>query len=143
RRAAAAKPEGDVVERGEVREEEMVLEHDPDRPALGRHVDARDGVVEHAIPDHDPSLRERHEARERAEERRLAGAVRPAGADRPPPARRQRDPEDEPVQPDDEVGLERHGASQRRRAATSTATDTTSRTTLSTIAASGSLSSAR
>ena len=36
-RAPAAEPERDVLEHGEVREEQVVLEHDADRAPLGRH----------------------------------------------------------------------------------------------------------
>ena len=44
--AAAAEAERDVLEHREVREEQVVLEHDADRPALGRREDAA-AVVEH------------------------------------------------------------------------------------------------
>ncbi|GAB3841905.1 hypothetical protein GCM10029963_14000 [Micromonospora andamanensis] len=44
--ALAARPERDVVQGGQVREEQVVLEDDTDRPLLGRGPQATGGIVQ-------------------------------------------------------------------------------------------------
>ena len=74
-RAVRAEPERDVVERAEVREQHVVLEHHADGPPLRR--DERGAaVVEHHAVELDPAGVDRYEAAQRAQHRRLAGAVR-------------------------------------------------------------------
>ena len=68
-RAVAARPEGDVVQRGQVREEQVVLEDDADRPPVRRDEGAGVRIVQHG----------RRRAR-RA--RRSAAPARPAPAAR-------------------------------------------------------------
>jgi hypothetical protein len=43
--AAGPQPKGDVLQRRQVREEQVVLEHEPDRALLGRHVVTGGDVV--------------------------------------------------------------------------------------------------
>ena len=54
RHPVGAEPEGHVVPHAEVREQQVVLEHQPDRPLLAGTNDVGGGVVQHPSPDHDP-----------------------------------------------------------------------------------------
>src|SRR5512132_3013890 len=55
--AAGPQPEGDVLQRRQVREQQVVLEHEPDRPLLGRHrVAAGDVVQDQAVEYHPAPL---------------------------------------------------------------------------------------
>ena len=73
---AAAKPEGDVLEHGQVREQQVVLEHHPDRPSLrlDEHVPLR--IVDDVPVEGHAARFEGEQPRERTEQRRLARAVR-------------------------------------------------------------------
>jgi len=46
-RPSGSQPVGDVVDRAQMREQQVVLEHDADGPSFGRQVHALVGVVEH------------------------------------------------------------------------------------------------
>ena len=74
--AMGAKAEGDVLDRGEVREEQVVLEHHADGPQLGWDMNAAGDVIEHCAVELDSPRVDGDEAGDRAEERRLARAVR-------------------------------------------------------------------
>ena len=141
--AVAPEPERDVVERAQVREEEVVLEDDPDRALLGRDEDAG-AVVEHGVVEDDAAVFDRGEAGERAEERGLPRAVRtedPHGLTRPDPDRRV---EVEGAEGERDVRVEAHVTpNHRSRSSASTPTQTARRTTLSPIAMPGSVSSSR
>ena len=73
--AASPEPEGDVVERGEPREQQVVLEHEADRPLGGGHEGAGGGVVEDRAVERDATAVERLEAGDGTQRRGLAGAV--------------------------------------------------------------------
>src|ERR1700730_4565262 len=139
-----------------MREEPVVLEHETDRASRGLDEGALVRVVEDRAGKGDAAGRQRGEAGHRAEQRGLAGSARPQQAENLTGRRGQADLEREAAALD--LGIDdqaaaarlRHGAvihrgeprSQRSRRETSTATDTTSSTRLSAIAASGSFSSA-
>jgi hypothetical protein len=72
---AGAQPEGDVLQGRQVREEQVVLEHEADRPLLGRHPGAGRGVLQDVAVEHDPAPVQGHEAGDGAQQGRLAGAV--------------------------------------------------------------------
>src|SRR6267143_1081281 len=72
-----SKTEGDVLERGEMREEEVILEHDADRAALRWEMDAPRHVLERDRIELDASSVQRDETGDRPEECGLAGPVRP------------------------------------------------------------------
>src|SRR5262249_49760376 len=57
-----------------MRKQRELLKDEADSPRRCRDVDARGGVDEHAIADHDPSLVRRRQPRDRAQQRRLAAA---------------------------------------------------------------------
>jgi hypothetical protein len=75
RSRATVQSECDIGGDVEVREEGVVLEHDPDGTPLGRDPRAGDGVVERLAVDHDPSPVDGVEAGQHSEQRCLAGAV--------------------------------------------------------------------
>ena len=81
RHATTAEAERHVLERGEVGEQQVVLEHDPDRAALGDDVCAVRRVVDRVVVDEDASLVDGCETRERAQQRGLACAVGPEDGD--------------------------------------------------------------
>src|SRR5437764_9890905 len=140
-----------------MREEPVVLEHETDRASRGLDEGALVRVVEDGAGERDAAGRERGEAGHRAEQRGLAGSVRPQQAENLTGRRGQADLEREAAALDlgidDQVAavlvrLRSHRGhrgelrSQRSRKETSTATDTSSSTRLSAIAASGSFSRA-
>jgi len=71
--------EGDVLGHGQVREERVVLEDEPDGAFLGAAVDAR---VEPRLAAHDAAALRPNEARDCAQQRRLARARRADERDR-------------------------------------------------------------
>ncbi len=73
--AAARQPEADVLGNAEMREEQPLLRHVADLPAIGRKV-LRPVVERLAVDRDDPGVGV-VEARDQAEQRRLAGARRP------------------------------------------------------------------
>ena len=75
--AARAQPEGHVLERRHVREQQVVLEDHSDGALLGRHAHAGRGVLEDDAVEHDPAALQRHETGQRAQQRGLAGGVGP------------------------------------------------------------------
>src|SRR5262249_45146404 len=71
---AAAEPsrpqaESDVLERGEMREEQVVLEHHADRSTLGRYVDVSVRVVIHHAVELDAALAQSAQPGERPQQR--------------------------------------------------------------------------
>jgi hypothetical protein len=142
---SAARSEGDILRRREVREQQVVLEHHPDRTPFGRYERAGPRIVEtHAVED-DVSVGEGLKAGQGPQRGGLAGAV---GSEQGHHlARRDGDGELEPegAAVDHEGGVEHgHGAvSQRSRRTTRMVTETVSRTRLSTMASRRSTSRAR
>ena len=133
-------PEGHVVQRRQVREQEVVLEHHADSPALGRDAHRPRWCFEDVAVEQDLSLLQCHEPGKGRQQRRLACAVGTEHGDglavvnvevhiqgqRPP------------VQAD--LGSEGHvrpGRSQRPRRRTRTVIERARRTRLSRIAAPG------
>ena len=94
-----------VLQRAEMREQRLVLEHETDRATIGRRPRATHRVVEHASVDRDPSAVERQQPGERAQQRRLAGAVRPDQHDRLAGLGIEPDVEGERAEPDADAGL--------------------------------------
>ena len=137
RHAPAPGTEGHVVERGEVREEQVILEDHADPAVLGRFP-VEPGAVQRDVP-----VVEAGQPGQRAQRRGLARAVGPeqrhhlAGRDR------QRDVQGEPGAPHHETSVQHHAATHRSRRAARMPTETTSSTRLSTMAASTSCSRAR
>ena len=66
----------DVLERGQVREERVLLEHEPDGTVVWRQVDAVRGVEPGLAIDADPAVTRCVQAGNRPENRRLAAAGR-------------------------------------------------------------------
>ncbi len=79
--ASGAEPEGDVVERAEPGEEQVVLEHDADGAFGGGDEHVGGGVVEHGAVELDAAVVERLEAGDDAQRGGLAGAVGPEQRD--------------------------------------------------------------
>jgi hypothetical protein len=79
--AAGAKAEGDVVERAEAREEQVVLEDDADGTFGGGDEHVGGGVVEHGAVELDAADVERLETGDDAQRGGLAGAVGPEQRD--------------------------------------------------------------
>lgn len=99
-RAPAARPEGHVVERGQVREEQVVLEDDPDRPGLRRR------TVQLRSVEPQMTVRERDETGEGAQGGGLPGAVRAQQRDDVAGGRGQGHVESEAAPLDDEPRVE-------------------------------------
>ena len=74
--AAGAQAERHVLGGVEVGEEQVVLEHHPDRSLLGRYEHRRRRIVEHDAVDLDAPVVQRGEPGEQREHRALAGPVR-------------------------------------------------------------------
>jgi hypothetical protein len=149
--AAGPQAEGDVVGGAQVREEQVVLEDHADRPVGDGDEDAVGGGVQAPAGQLDPPAVQGDQPGERPQHRRLAGAVgseqgeHAAGCDGQLGVHREGAPLDlqrrgQPAGPGAQVAPP---VSQRSRRLTSTATDTTSRTSESTTAVGGSLSRAR
>ena len=81
RNAARAKTEGHVLDRRQVREQQVVLKDDADRATLGREMDIARGVVQDDPIQRNASLRDGNESGHSAQERGLPGAVRPEDRD--------------------------------------------------------------
>ena len=73
--AAGAQPEGDVLERGQVGEQQVVLEDDADGSAFRVDEDVGGRVVERLAVELDAALVDRQQPGEAAEQGALAGAV--------------------------------------------------------------------
>src|SRR5262249_41075169 len=128
RHAARPQPERDVLEHAEVREEQVVLEHEADRPLLGRREGAGGGVLEHLAVERDEA-RHRGEARDRPQQGRLARAVRPKEGHHLAVADLETDVHVERPEGSPHIDLEAHAEpSQRWRSPTRTASETTKRT---------------
>ncbi len=133
-RAPRPQPERDVLQCAQVREERVILEHVPDRSALGGDPLARRRVVEHLAVDDDAPGVECEQAGDHPQHRRLAGTVGTEEHDRLAGLGVEPDVEGEHAEPDADTGLEAHAGNHWSRSDTSTATDTASSTRLSAIA---------
>jgi len=145
-RAAHAEGEGDVVAHAQMREEQQVLEYDPD-PAQVRRDDGG-GVADDETADPDGPGCQRQQPRDGRNQRGLAGAVGTDERQRSTGHRVECGADEEPIALDGSVDPERLAhprtpGSQRSRSPSSTARDTTSSSSARAIAASGSLCSAR
>ena len=69
--------EGNVLERAEMGEQQVVLKHDADMATFGSHERTRRRIIEHVAIEFDPSPIECDEPREAAQRRRLSRSVRP------------------------------------------------------------------
>ena len=143
-----AQAEGDVLEGGQVREEEVVLEHDRDGAALGADEDVPCRIVEHVTVEPDAPGVDRQESGEASEQRGLAGAIGSENGDGLAVRTRQLDVEAERAERADDLRGERHAAGgrpprKRSRRATRTPNDTAMSTRLRTIASSASTSFVR
>ena len=74
---AVAAAEADVRLDGEVREERVLLEDQPDPPLFRGQIHATLGVEQHLVPEHDPPPARPDEAGDRAQRGRLARPRRP------------------------------------------------------------------
>ena len=146
---AGAQPEGDVLQRRQVGEQQVVLEHDGNGTSLRDDERAGRRVVERFTVEFDGSVVDRQQPGEAAEQRRLAGAVGAEYGDGFAALGGQIDVEAKRTEGADDAGIERHGVGgrppprNRSRRATSTPKDTAINTRLNTIASSGSISLVR
>ena len=146
---AGAQPEGDVLQGGEVGEQQVVLEDDGDGPAFGAHEDVGRRIVEGLAVELDAPVVDGQQPGEAAEQGALAGPVRSEHGDGLAALRGQLDVEEERPDGPPDPGVEAHGVGgrppprKRSRKATSTPKDTAISTRLSTIASSGSISLVR
>jgi hypothetical protein len=131
----AARPERHVVQRGQVREQQVVLEHHADRTPVGRP------VAPLLTTEPDVAAGEREQAREGAQRGGLARAVRAEQRHDLALGDVELDVEGERGAPYDQMGVDHD--SHRPRSPASTTIETARSTRLSTIAACGSVSSAR
>ena len=148
-----AQPERDVLERRQVGEQQVVLEHDADRALLGRDEDVGRRVVDDDAVERDPAASIGQQAGERPQHRRLAGAVGAEDGEHSPGLDRELDVEVERAELQRRSSrVERHAdapgraappPSQRSRSPTSTANETAISTRLRMSASSGFVSSAR
>jgi hypothetical protein len=104
--AVPAEPEGDVVQSGQVREEQVVLEHDTDRTTLGGYLSPPSGSVEVLARQGDVAGSQRFQTGERAQRGGLSGAVGPEQGDDLAGGDVQPDVEAEATTINDEVRLE-------------------------------------
>ncbi len=74
---------GDVLAHVHVREERVLLEHEPDPALVGLESNPGRRVEPHLVAERDPPARRAHEPGDGPEHRRLAGAGRPDERDRP------------------------------------------------------------
>ena len=147
--AAGAQPEGDVLEGGEVGEQEVVLEDDGDGSAFGADEDVGGRIVERFAVELDAAVVDGQQPGEAAEQGALAGTVRTEHGDGLAALGGQVDVEAERAEGADDPGVEGHAAGgrppprKRSRRATSTPKETAMSTRLSTIASSGLISLVR
>ncbi len=90
RDSPAAQPEGDVVPRGQMREQQVVLKNHPDRAALCRDEDSLRRVVQDEAGQADPARVDRLQPGQRPQQGGLARAVGPENGDGRPARRGQR-----------------------------------------------------
>ena len=141
--AAGAQPEGDVLQRRQVREEQVVLEHEADRPLLGRHPGAGLGVLQHHPVEHDPPAVQGQQPGQGPQQGGLAGPVGAEQHHQLAGPHGQLDLQLEPAEPEPDRGVQAHAdGNQRSRRATSTAREMNSRMRLRAMAASRSVSRA-
>ena len=140
--AAGAQPEGDVLERGEVVEQQVALEDHGDRTPLRGDEDVGRGVVETLPVEVDAAAVDGQQPGQAAERRALARAVRSEHGDDLPGLGVELDVERERAHRPHQAGGERHACGlppprNRSRSATSTPKETAMRTRLRTMASSG------
>ncbi len=140
--------EGDVLERGEVREEQVVLEDDGYRPPFRGDEDVGRRVVEALAVEVDAARVDGQEAGEATERRALAGAVRSQEGDDLARLGVELDVELEGTEGPHDAGVKCHAwggppPRNRSRRATRTPKDTAMRTKLKMMASSGLVSLAR
>ena len=141
--------EGDVLQRAQVGEQQVVLEDDGDRPLLGPHERVGGRVVERLAVELDAPVVDRQQSGEAAEQGGLARAVRSEDGDGLPALGGEVDVEVEAAEGADDAGLEGHAAGvrvpprNRSRSVTRTPKETAMSTRLSTIASSGLISLVR
>ena len=142
--SGGAQAVGHVVEGGQVREEQVVLEHDGDGPVLGRHEQAAAGVIEGSAVDLDAAVPQRRQPTQSSQKRGFSCPVGPQEGDRLAVGDRERHVEGErPLRAAGTVDPQTHVApSHRSRRVNNTATETAS-TMDRTMAAPGSVSRAR
>src|SRR5215472_17535803 len=124
-------------------EQQIVLEDDAHRAALGRQPNTAGDVFEDLAVELDPSGVQRLKTCQRPEQRRLAGAVGTEQSHNLPFCDHKPYVETETAEHQLDIGLQAQTASQRSRSAASTVIETATRTRLSMIAASGRVSSSR
>src|SRR5207247_5307176 len=143
RSPARAKAERDVLERGEVGKQQVVLEDHADRPAFRRHTEAARRIFEDDVVELDTSAVQRDESRDRTKKRCLTSAVRPEQSHDLPGRGVDRDVKVERAEPNRDSGRQHQNARRyRSRMTTRIASATASRTRLSMIATSGRVSRA-
>ena len=153
--AVPARPERDVVQCGQMREQEILLEHDADRAALGGRPRTGCGAVQLGPGEGEVAGGQRLEAGQRPQRGGLSGAVRAeqrdhlARPDGQPEIQAERGPVgrtvlDHQVRVEQRRGVTGHAlVSHLSRRTARMVTETTSRIRLSTIAACRSVSRAR
>src|SRR5262249_54998375 len=132
--AACAQTEGDILDRSEVREQRVVLEHVADRPALRRYPRAAPWIVEYLSVERDASRVDGEQAGDRPQHRGLAGAVRTEQGDGLARCGFERDVECQRAERQSDSGVEAHAGNHRSRSETSTTSETASSTRLRAIA---------
>src|SRR5262249_14559926 len=135
--------EGYVFHSAQVGEQQIVLEDDGDRTALGRQPNTAGDVFEDLAVELDPSGIQRLKTCQRAQQRRLAGAVGTEQAHNLSLGDHELNVKLETAEHQLDVGPQAQRASQRSRSAASTVIETATSTRLSMIAASGRVSSSR
>ena len=135
--AVFAESERDVVERTQMFEQQVVLEHDADGSLLGRHEASGRGIVDDGIADADATVVEWEQAGERSQQCCLTRAIRTEHREQLAVAHPEVGGERERTDRDAHGRVDAHSAdSQRSRRLTSTAREITSNTRLRTIAGS-------
>ena len=135
--AVFAEPEGDVVERAQMFEQQVVLENDADGALLGRNEATGRGIVDDGFADADTTVVEWEQAGECSQQRGLARTIRAEHREQLAVADPEVGGERERTDRDAHGRVEAHSAdSQRSRRLTSTDREITSSTRLKTIAGS-------
>ncbi len=129
-------------------EQQVVLEHDSDRPLLGRDEHVQVGVVEHRVIDRDPAAIYLEQAGECSQQRGFPGAIRAEDREHFASFDGEIDVERQRAESQHKLGVEAHAAppvppSQRSRSPTSTANETAISTRLRISASCGLVSRAR
>ena len=134
--ALGPQAERHVLHRAQVREQQVILEHQANRPVLRRDLDVLGGVFQDRAVQHDPAPGQRQQAHQGPQRGRFAGAVRAEQGKHLTRGDGERGVQVEPGQPQLDVGVE-HGAQpppETRRLKIMTTRLTTTSTRLSAIA---------